>query len=526
MSCAKSNPNRGSTLLLVIIVFALLLVFGMAAITLSSNAHKNAVTDYQTQQAYFTARSAVLAAVDYVKNDSDPKALLEKLAALGTSDKTVDAQLGEYDLTVTKLDDTHYQIASLANADGVERAFYTILELNAASPFEGLATLTKGNNAPSSFSNVGTYIGDIFLMQKGSQPVTVGNIGDLKGNLIIDGDATIGNGQLKVSKTKNAKGEEVGGNIYVNGKATFSSCQINGIAGSFYAWGGANFFSLTGDSHNPSMITGNNYVNGPVSGTPIGKKAVQPIPSDVTFPKVQMTQDEIDAISTTPGAGISFESAATSSKILKQPGKITIRGNIEFAPSSMSSMTSYLQNYSNAAVIFDTDAAGGDIHIKLPAGTYNFEHTKNMRVEGSHKVYVYCIGVVNINIKNGAKCGDTSGIDFDFDTGDSSWNPDLSTATPPKMTILASAECKVDVRDSGATLCAYVFMPKSTVTLTNNANFAGSLIVSTLESSTQCHLAFIKPKDSGLPGGGGGGGGSGGITVVGNYSGKPKSGAS
>lgn len=503
MSCEKSNPNRGSTLLLVIIVFALLLVFGMAAITLSSNAHKNAVTDYQTQQAYFTARSAVLAAVDYVKNDSDPKALLEKLAALGTSDKTVDAQLGEYDLTVTKLDDTHYQIASLANADGVERAFYTILELNAASPFEGLATV-PGEKANVFFTNQGRYVGDVYVTKRSdNQPIQIQFV-KLYGDVFFESDVRFLDGQTYFYEyTMN--GDTQGGNIYVGGNATFNG-QIE-VQNNLYVWGNATF-NPTG----ASKIGGNNYVNGSVSGSNkngIGGKGVKKIPDGIEFP-----QKDYAAIPPATDAVFNPPSGAAVPSSYPPLSGSKIVGNGTVSPGFFSSDKRYT-----------VDTSAGDIYIVFESGNYTI---RGFTVEGDNQAYIYLKNNVNIKVDGlgGVQgvFGDATAVDSSFFGDVNSWTFDESKINhAPRMTIISSSSnARIEFNDRNL-LSAYVYMPYGTI-YSQAGYFCGSLIAQDI-SNDQCIMAYIPPDPSSTPPGGGGGG-SGGITVVGNYSGKPKSGAS
>ncbi len=487
MLMQHAKNRRGSTLLMVIVVFALLLVFGMAALTLSANASRNAVTDYQTQQAYFTARSAVLAAVDYVKADADPKALLDKLDGK-TSVKTTDPQLGEYTLTVNKLDDTHYQIASLAELDGVERTFYTVIEVAlASSPFKNLANIT-GEGALSDFNNMNKSSGDIYIRKRSDGKATVIQYLSVYGDLIVDGDAIFsgGGGQLSVY-----------GDIYINGNATFNGVQVNKITGSIYVWGNTSFNSLSGGSTNPSTITGNNYVNGKSTGTPIGSKPVQKIPSSIDFPvgHTEPLPSKTDPSFKPPSSVVvPFTTPPTSGKY------ITGNGTVK-------------SDFFNKEYVIDTSKQ--DIYIRFSKGTYSFNN--NLTVNGSNHAYIYLDEGVTLNIQKWFG-------DVDCVTNYESFFSDFDNKYinhAPRMTIISSENVKLNVTTSSYRVCAYVYMPYAEAYFEGDQYYCGSLFIGRVTTRGNSKFAYIPPEPLSTPPGGGGGG-SGGVTVVGNYSGQSK----
>lgn len=491
-----AKNRRGSTLLMVIIVFALLLVFGMAALTLSANASRNAVTDYQTQQAYFTARSAVLAAVDYVKVDADPKALLDSLDGK-TSVKTTDPQLGEYTLTVNKLDDTHYQIASLAELDGVERTFYTVLEVASAStPFTGLGTVTGVGGAPY-FDNDSVYYGDIYI----SKTAPSFNFGSIRliGNLVIDnGTRYTANFTNKVliyrdtGKPTNPANGQYNGALISSGNIrmqNYSTADMD-VEGGLYVKG-----TLTG---------GNNI---PASRKFIGAA----FPSNIVFGEQdsQISDMEVkvpDGTPTTP-PNVAINAGAKTRTISKS-------GTVTPSFFSEGNLTKY---------IFNTDINGADLHIVFNSGNYTFMD-QQIIVRGSHKVYFYLKDDVQIKLdKENVILGDDEAVSSSFfNQGAPSWRPSASGVNhPPRMTILSLSSSAKIYAINKSLLSAYVFIPNGEIEFGNDSKFCGSFVAGKVTARTQGRFAYIPPDDSGVPGGGGGGG-SGGITVVGNYSGQSK----
>lgn len=483
--------NKGSTLLLVIIVFAMLLIFGMAAIGLSASVHKNSVTDYQTQQAYFTARSAVLAAVDYIKADADPKALLEQLDGK-TSSKTTDAQLGDYEVAVKKLDDTHYQISSLADVRGVQREYYTVLELKASNPFKNLASIT-GENSVSTFDNMNKSHGDIYIQKrKDGRPAEIKFL-TVYGDLVIDGDVNFVGGQLYVY-----------GSIYVNGNAKFDSIDVKKIDGDLRVWGNLTCGQLNGDTDRLGTVTGDTYVAGTIqtaNDKHIGGKREKPLEPDMIFPESAPVPvpEKTDPIFHIPSEVGGAYPSGTRNMIT---GSGTV--NTAFFPQ-------------NGDIIFDTSR--GDIYIRFTRGNYAFLN-KKVNVQGDNRVYFYLDDDVTISIQNDTQFGDLNAIKSGSFSDQSNWTFDSNNINhAPKITIISNSSSSKIIFDNRCLLSAYIYMPFSSIE-SSAGYFCGSFYVATIVSRANTRFAYIPPDaTSPLPGGGGGGGG---VTVLGNYSGKSK----
>ncbi len=500
MLLQHAKNRRGSTLLMVIIVFALLLVFGMAALTLSANASSNAVTDYQTQQAYFTARSAVLAAVDYVKTAPDPKALLDSLDGK-TSDKTIDPQMGEYTLTVNKLDETRYEIASLAELDGVERAFYTVIEVASAStPFTGLATIS-GDNASVFFTNQGRYVGDVYVSKRSdNQPVNL-NFVEIYGDIIVEGNVSFQNGGQTKFKKYTVNGVTQGGNLYIGGNASFSG-QIE-IDNNLYIWGNAVF----NPSGNGGTIGGQNYVNGSVSGNQrrgLGNKGVSKVPADIVFPQKDSTAmpSPTDSVFSPPSSAV------------------VPTGNPPVSGNRITGNGTVTTGFFSGDRKYTIDTSTGDKYIVFKSGNYTI---RGFNVEGANHAYIYLENNVYITVEGlgGVQSvfGDASAVQSGFfgDVNNWAFNPSRINRAP-HMTIISSSSTARIICNDRNLLSAYVYMPYGTIQ-TRAAYFCGSLIAQNI-SNDQSIMAYIPPDEESTPPGGGGG--SGGITVVGNYSGQSK----
>lgn len=492
MSAHILKNRRGSTLIMVLIVFALLVIFATAALAIASNSQLNSVTDYQSQQAYFTARSSVLAAVDYFKNNPGED-IKDYVGVTGTTSNKLTG-MGEYWVTVTKLDDIRYQIASTATFGGKTRTERAIVKRMAATPFKGLA-IVSGNGGPSTFKNDTVYRGDIYI-GKNSGSFIFESI-RIYGNLYIDneGKSTADfQGKVLIYKDPSRTSEKYNGALLISGNAKMQDWAASNIA-------------IAGGVYIKGNLTGGKSI--PLSNIHKGADC----PSDISFTNnsaiITDTNSPIYTNSET------FSSYPSSALTVVNNGKVTIKGNLELSPSTFQTIANFNPN----ECVIDTSAK--DIYIKLKAGNYSFEKVKKMSISGDNNVYVYFddkSSPVTATIRNGAKYGDMACVNSNFfdKRGDSNWVPG-SFLCSPKMTIIsANAASSISVLTPDSDLYAFVYMPNGKLTIDQNANFAGSFACSSVDVGTQCHLAYIPPKNgtTGLPPTSGAGGG---IELAGIY---------
>ncbi len=544
MLLQHAKNRRGSTLLMVIIVFALLLVFGMAALTLSANASRNAVTDYQTQQAYFTARSAVLAAVDYVKTAPDPKTLLDSLDGK-TSDKTTDPQMGEYTLTVNKLDETHYELISNAEVDGKTRQMSVILSIEGDSGFpfgQNLVTTTKFNGVGSTLGGGANIYGDLMIYDTVSLPAGV----NVYGNLYVDGSVSITGGP----KVKKYNGK--GGNLYANDNLTLSSVSVDVdgdiyCAGNLYGNGGGitalsssqvlvrgnmggSGFTVSrpgnivvwgnGSFHNCTLRTQNNriYFGGTnerrqndntfssltvFEGYSPGANGFE-LP-DMNYGKAIIELDKLIDIAT-------YETFVNSFK----NNTVNISGSWQSSLTVSQSGTLGTVTNFNGTIIVDTTA--GDVHWYITNSSKNVFSSCSVKVAGANQLILHLAKGVNFNSMSYTKLGIVGAGD------------EITKDTKPQVCIIApygkvSSEKNAIVLGGSAKIAAYIIMPYADLTANGGSLFVGNMIVGSSQIAAGANMYYQTPNYPKIPGigdisvggDGTGGGAGGGVSLVGVY---------
>lgn len=537
-----AKNRRGSTLLMVIIVFALLLVFGMAALTLSANASRNAVTDYQTQQAYFTARSAVLAAVDYVKTAPDPKALLDSLDGK-TSDKTIDPQMGEYTLTVNKLDETHYELISNAEVDGKTRQMSVILSIEGDSGFpfgQNLVTTTKFNGVNSKLSGGAEVFGNVMINDAYAIPDGVKVYGDV----YTSGSVTMSGGAMVY---KDDKGH--GGNLYSAGNLTLRGGVT--LKGSLYCEGDMILDGGTVTMDNSGVV----YVKGKLSNTSWTSIST---PNDIIVWKngnfkgwmsgMQAKSNKIHFGETLSGSrdglslvvierfspeanghtmpNMSFVDAIPElDKLIKPEYNIWVnswKGNIlnlnagstqQYVLSQSGTLNSLVGRDNKGTLIIDTSR--GDVNLYITQTTMSNKVFKqwHTRVTGPNQLILHLAPGVKFNHSDYTSLGLTDS------------NSEINENTKPKVCIIAPYADNTITLSAGASMAAYIIMPYGDMTVGGDAIYSGNMIVGSSQMGWGAKLYYQTPNYPKIPGigdisvggDGTGGGAGGGVSLVGVY---------
>ncbi len=549
MPCKQLHNNRGSTLLMVIIVFAMLLIFGMAAIALSANAHRNAVTDYQTQQAYFTARSAVLAAVDYVKAAPDPKALLESLQAIGTSEKTVDPQLGSYDLTVKKLDDTHYELVSTAEVDGKMRRMSVILQLDSAGfPFgENLVTATNLSGVQSNLNGGAEVRGNVMINDAYQIPDGV----NVYGNVYTTGDVTMSGG-ANIHKDDNGEG----GNLYSTGDLILKGgitlqgslyCEKDLILdGGTVTTGSSGVVYVGKDLRNTQwtsistptdiIVWGNGYLaewldgiktssnkihfggtlSGPRNGLSLTVvESFSPEANGHTMPDMSYadTLQELDQLINLSKyeAGVN----AWKNVILD----LNAGTSQEYVLSQSGTLNSLVSQSNKGTLCIDTSK--GNINLYITQATMNSKVFKNWhtKVLGSNGLILHLAPGVDFNPSDYTSLGLTES------------SPTINSDTKPKVYIVAPYSDNTVTVSSGSAMAAHIIMPYGDMAVGGGGVYCGSMIVGSSQMVSGAKLYYQEPDYPTIPGigeitvgggGGGGGGTGGGVSLLGVYTTRPE----
>ncbi|SDM67094.1 type IV pilus modification PilV family protein [Acetanaerobacterium elongatum] len=534
--------HRGSTLILVIVVFALLIIFATAALALASNSQINSVTDYQSQQAYFTARSSVLAAVDYFKNH--PELNIEDYVGTPGSSEVVDG-MGKYQVTVKKVDDKHFEISSLADFGGKNRTVRAIVERKSAGfPFgQNLVTATKFNAKASSLSGGAEIHGNVMINDTIALPEGVQIFGDL----YIDGPVSISGGPIV--KSENGKG----GNIYSTGDITLNrvSVTVDGnlyCTGSLYGDGGKidakgsesllmigkniggvgftiatpkNIVALgNADFRNSTIRTKSNciylggtkkvyqndnsynYVSILTTADPSAKSFKMP---DMTYAdSIEQLKNLVDYavyksyVDSWRGNMINIDGGWKNTYTLSQSGTITNVSNF------------------NQTLIVDTSSGNINLYVNnasLNNHVFSQFHTK---VIGPNQLIIHLAeDVTNFDYSSFTSLGITGS------------QTEITSTTVPQVCIVAPYPKNNITLSGSAKTAAYIIMPYGNLSIGGGSIFVGNAIVGSSQLVAGAKLYYKPPKYPEIPGiskievsGGGSGGASGGIDLKGVYTNK------
>ncbi len=489
------NNRRGSTLILVILVFALLIVFATAALTLAESSHTNSVTDWQNQQAYFTARSAVLAAVDYFKDNPDE----DIDDYVGTSDESHTADMGAYSVVIKKLDATRYEISSEGEFEGKSRTVRAIVNRKAGSdgfPFgQDLITATDFTGGTSGISNGAVLYGNILINDIISLPNTVTVYGDMyiKGNISISNYAT----------TKKVNGN--GGNIYCTGNINFSNDVI--VEGNVYSLGSLTFSNnvkVYGDIYCKGNATFNN------SSKVYGKvnKYYEFTPQSPGMPGLNFSS-EVEKLQNL--FTISDYKTYINNNLKKNNLTVTSTGDTINQSGTLQSVNYFCEN-------FTIDTTAGPISLLIPNTSVFSGCNSNLTVyvKGSNSIVLHLADGADFHLYNNQRFGVEK------------TKPDITNTTKPKVYIMSPYNNTIMVSNS-AQLAAHIVMPFGNAYLSNSTKFAGSMLVSSSNIANNVPLYYQVPdypQISGMgeigvsDGGEGGGGSSGGVDLLGVYTNK------
>lgn len=508
-----SAGRRGSSLVLVLIVFTVFLLLGGAVLTLGAVSTYRTRAQVDEQQAYFTAKSAVSATVRYIQSNSD---LQQKIAAMTTVN---DSLGGSYGFSSQAVSAPAVQITVAKVANGLP----ILLRVTASATQNGItskATAYVTGKATQTTSGLTVYPFDNILYDNSSATGSNYVYGKLYGNLAIAGDCLFSGGSElhgtlftsgKVTATSGVtlqnicsagtvdleSGPNVTGNIYTLGDFIENNATV---AQNVYAAGNgsinhtiggmAAFFKNVTLNWTPSIhtliyggtltcpqnFTLSSYVSNPPSGpTAPAQNPANPalVAAKVNFVGPTFSQspvlptDKVGNNSYTLSHA-DFGTSLSKSCFLTQNGTLGWGGTI------------YL------------DTTGGDLYLILNANM-TIPYNVNFYVRGKHRVFFYLSGSGTTFTINGQLR-----VDPADPTG---------TSDPPRVYIIgtwpgaANGQNGQTVSMSGSCVDAYIYLPNGKVTASSANNsysysFRGSICAgSAYVSDNGIIMNYVAPPD-------------------------------
>ena len=260
---SRLKNEKGSTLLFVVILLSLFIVLGAAIATTAIASSATAALQIQSQQAYFTARSAANATAQKILSDSNFLSTLTYDVPLTGS--ATDATLGKYDLKIEYTDNTMTKIRLTSTGTYQNEKSQVVGYLNKSGQSSTVITPLKnliyvnGNEI-----NPSQNTGDVVI----NGDLTISSGTSITGNVIVTGDATLSGDAKNITRLTVlgnvyiSSGSRVDGDIYTNGTLTIDGG--NNIYGNIYAKGNVSIKS-GGYVHGNVYTKGNFNIDG--SGT-------------------------------------------------------------------------------------------------------------------------------------------------------------------------------------------------------------------------------------------------------------------
>ncbi len=510
-----TQSRKGYVLPWVIILFLLVSLLSTVIVSASAISVRSTQSSHNSRQAYYSARSAAAAVVDYIlKNGADDTALARVLNATGSGSNDL---LGDYTVEVYGISDNRIKVTAVGSYQGQQSTVTATLsrqpgEAFGILPSENLVFLTGGG---SSVFGQGHYNGDLYVNGNfvfGHGSILNGRV-VVTGNILADGGShldlseLVGFGDITL-----AGSAALGGDVLTNGSVTMnqgnSSIQGNLSAnGSLYMQNGSDH--VVGNAYIGGDVFfggGENRVRGSLSyggtafagGVPAGKTQLQKYARGeiVSLPGYQPVLLE----------DINRYKAPESLPIISPPA---LSQELSFSGTTISSsgvITPRVYNnlrglgYGTTVTV---DTGGGDISLLIQDLDFNVGNGTRFEVTGPGNVYIYLTGSSSFHVEAQQYIGmQVRGS-----------NPRLFIIGDGAQTVTAT---------SSSSLNACVYLPKGTFNASGSIygmpyKFVGVIMANQVNISSNIKLQYSPVNLNGTPlegisageGGGSVGGGGG-----------------
>jgi formylmethanofuran dehydrogenase subunit C len=478
---------KGSSLVLVMIVFLFLITISAALLTATYASFNSANQQQISQQAYFTARSAVNATIEYIQNNAgdanagDANAMNDITTNIGTGSVP---SMGTYKVLVNYVDTNNnvvvsttnkMKIVATANYNGQTykvAAYLSKLATAAINPTDKLFYVTgSASSGIGQCSMTGDlYINGDFNLSQGSSingsVVCTGNASITGAGATTNGLVSFGNVSLDNSGAVNGdviceqdfimQGDaRVYGNVYVNGNFKTGSKGSANVTKNVLCVKNASFDgnnTVTGDFYAGGTITPSN--TSLIKGTAIQNTSVTPADlsryTASTLPTISVPTVTQNAQLYTPVT--LMNNKISNSGTLAKNGTINLNTNVTI------------------------DASIADISLLISNSTYNINNG-GFKVIGSHNVTIYMMGNSSLNLKANSFVG---------------MEPSSATLA---LFIIGDAAQTVTLTNNSE-LDAYVYIPNGNFSATGDNlttyKFKGSMTAKSIIVDNGVNLLYIK----------------------------------
>lgn len=483
----KAIKRKGNALILTLCLMTVAVLLSGALLTASYNAHVSTINQIDYQQAYFTARSAVAATINYIQNHADDKSAMDNI--INNQGTGFNSSMGSYTLTVAYANTDKIKITATGTYKGKTSTVAAYMVKTAVPvanqgivPTDSLIYL-NGSGA-SGFGqcnlNGNIYINGDFNLSQGSK---VNGQAIVKGNTSITGAGATTKGLISFGNVTIGNSGAVNGDVYTKGNIIMSgSGKINGNAssdGTLDMTSGSGYIAdsatIGGDA---SFAGGGNKIGGILkyggtasyawgnssSFVPSGTKKI------TNYTSIDLSKYDAPSLPAVTVPSI------TNSAIL---GNNNIVSSSGIADSNFISAVNKLSY--GSIITFDTSK--NDISLIINSD-YNNGNGICWEVSGTHNLYIYLNGNVKFNVNSNEYIG----------------MHDRSTT--PQIYIMGNDDSTVSLNNNSE-MDAYVYMPYGKFSASGSPltkyKFIGSCICKSLNISSNVTLDYSAPNLQGTP---------------------------
>lgn len=224
------KKKDGYVLVWVLIVFFVLVIISSITVTSIYTTIRTTSSQHNSQQAYYTARSAVISVANYIMKNANNTTLIDQLTqSTGTGSKT---SMGSYSVNVSYVASDRIRVKATATYLGFQRTLSAYL-IKSPAPSGILPTdnaiYINGGADPTSFKQC-IINGDMFV----DGNYETNNNRDVNGKIVVKGNATFSknggttDGIFCYGNLIMESGCEIGGDVLVKGDVTINGGTIKG----------------------------------------------------------------------------------------------------------------------------------------------------------------------------------------------------------------------------------------------------------------------------------------------------------
>lgn len=464
------------------------------------NVHVVTVYNINSQQAYFTARSATAATIEYIQKNADNTSAVNYLTSV--QGKSTSDSMGDCTVTVSYVNGNtnSIKIASTATYKNQTSTVSAYLTKSASTPEIPTDKLIYVNG-PGSFGQC-TLNGNVYV----NGNFTIGDGSKINGQTIVNGTTSftggssstkdiIGFGDIKITN-----GAVISGNAYSKGNITTNGgvqitkdayCdgtlsmsngdhQILGDAfiGSDVSFGGKNVYIKGLLTYWGTMLNGDNsYAGGGAT------KKTNYTPLDLSS-YVSAELPKIDV----PSSGENSQLYVPLTPLTSSNKTVSSSGTMDAAFLNSLKSLSYQS-------ILKVNTSSGAISLLLNSD-YNVGNGISLEVSGSHNLYIYLTGSANFDLSANQYAGTET-------------KSTASSIVKPQIYIIGSGSQSVNLT-SDSELDAFIYLPNGTFSASGSPlttyKFIGSCIAKSFNVTSDLTFQYSQPNtDETSPGGAGSG---------------------